>query len=160
MLLLIVLRICRNAVKLRVKNRNFGLHRGGKLKTKNKMKKIILMVIPALICVMLLTNCDSDKEQTTEEIKINETIKNTDTYYYETSAGGDEEGATIKVQAAHYEKSELIRDESTNFVVRYHYKPIVDFVGKDYVVIVVHKNKTGVGPIEKQTVKINFTITK
>ena len=44
--------------------------------------------------------------------------------------------------------------------VEYRYKPIVDFVGKDYVVIEVCYNKTGVGPTEIETVRINFTITK
>ena len=44
--------------------------------------------------------------------------------YYHTFVLGDEEGATIKVQSLHYEKSELIRNESTNFRVMYYYKPI------------------------------------
>ena len=73
---------------------------------------------------------------------------------------GDEEGAAIKVQAEHYEKSELVRDESTNMNVDYYYKPIAGFVGKDYVIIEVCYNKTGVGPADIQTVRINFTISK
>ena len=121
------------------------------------MKKVALMIIPALICGILFTSCD--KEHATKEEEINKTLKNTESYY-ETFVVGDEEGAIIKVQAMHYEKSELIRDESTNFNAQYHYKPIADFVGKDYVVIEVHKNKTGIGPVEIETVKINFTITK
>ena len=47
--------------------------------------------------------------------------------YCQTFVLEDEESAIIKIQAKHYEKSELIRDESTNMNVEYHYKLIVNF---------------------------------
>jgi len=89
----------------------------------------------------------------------NVTLKNTESYSHNFMLG-DEEGATIKVQAEHYEKSELIRDETTNMNVVYHYKPIIDFVGEDCVVIEVYYNKTGIDITKTEIVKINFTITE
>ena len=49
--------------------------------------------------------------------EINVTLKNTESYS-QTFVLGDEEGASIKVQAQHYEKSELVRDESTNTLIQ------------------------------------------
>jgi hypothetical protein len=69
--------------------------------------------------------------------EINVTLKNTESYSH-TFVLGDEEGASIKVQAQHHENSELVRDESTNMNVEYRYKPITDFVGNDYVVLEVY----------------------
>ena len=120
------------------------------------MKKLVLVIIPALICGVMFTSC-SDKKEVTNEINV--TLKNTENYS-KTFVLGDEEGAAIKVQAEHFEKSELIRDKNTNMNVEYHFKPITDFVGKDYVVIEVFYNKTGIGPTEIETVRINFSITK
>ena len=122
------------------------------------MKRLALLIISTLICGVVFTNCSdkAENKEVTNEISV--TLKNTENYS-KTLVGGDEEGASIKVQALHYEKSELIRDESTNFCVMYCYKPIADFVGTDCVVIDVTHNKTGFDP-EVQTLKINFTITK
>ena len=117
-------------------------------------------MIAIAICLAGMTmfsNCEKpSKVQATEEI--NETLKNAESYY-KTLVGGDEEGASIKIQATHYENSELIRNESTNFSVVYHYEPIIDFIGTDFVIIEVTRNKTGVNP-EVQTLKINFTVTE
>lgn len=51
------------------------------------------------------------------------TIKNTKEYVHDFNISGDEEGATIKVQATHFKLSEIIRNESTNWSVVYHYQP-------------------------------------
>jgi hypothetical protein len=88
----------------------------------------------------------------------NVTLKNTESYS-RTFVSGDEEGAIILYQAQHYEKSELVRDESTNMSVEYHYKPAIDFVGTDSVGLEIYYNKTGEGLPYIETVRINFTIT-
>jgi len=89
----------------------------------------------------------------------NVTLKNTESYS-RTFVLGDEEGAAIAVQAQHYEKSELIRDESTNMNVEYRYKPTTDFVGNDYVILEIYYNKTGESSSAyTETERINFTIT-
>jgi hypothetical protein len=89
----------------------------------------------------------------------NVTLKNTESYS-RTFVLGDEEGAAIMYQAQHYEKSELVRDESTNMNVEYRYKPTTGFVGNDDVILEIYYNKTGEdGFAHIETVKLNFTIT-
>ncbi len=89
----------------------------------------------------------------------NVTLKNTESYS-RTFVLGDEEGASITIQAQHYEKSELVRDRSTNMSVEYRYKPTIDFVGNDYVILEVYHNKTGESSSAyTETERINFTIT-
>jgi|GEM_PF-579718 len=89
----------------------------------------------------------------------NVTLKNTESYS-RTFVLGDEEGALIMYQAQHYEKSELVRDESTNMNAEYRYKPTTDFVGSDNVGLEIYYNKTGEDfSAYIETVRINFTIT-
>ena len=91
--------------------------------------------------------------------EINVTLKNTESYS-RTFVLGDEEGASIPVQAQHYETSELVRDESTNMNVEYRYKPTSGFVGNDYVILEIYYNKTGENSSAyTETERINFTIT-
>ena len=91
--------------------------------------------------------------------KTNVTLKNTESYN-RTFVLGDEEGAAIAVQAQHYEKSELVRDESTNMNMEYRYKPTTDFVGNDYVILEIYYNKTGESSSAYTEIeRINFTIT-
>jgi len=89
----------------------------------------------------------------------NVTLKNTESYS-RIFVLGDEEGASIPVQAQHYETSELVRDVSTNMNVEYRYKPTSGFVGNDYVILEIHYNKTGENSSAyTETERINFTIT-
>ena len=89
----------------------------------------------------------------------NVTLKNTESYS-RIFVLGDEEGASIPVQAQHYETSELIRDESTNMNVEYRYKPTSGFVGIDYVILEIYYNKTGENSSAyTETERINFIIT-
>ena len=81
------------------------------------------MVVPALICGVMFTSCSEKAENKVVTNEIYVSLKNTE-IYDNFLVGGDEEGASIKVQALHYEKSELIRDKSTNFWVVYCYKPV------------------------------------
>jgi len=91
--------------------------------------------------------------------KTNVTLKNTESYS-RTFVLGDEEGASIPVQAQHYETSELVRDESTNMNVEYRYKPTSGFVGNDYVILEIYYNKTGEpSSAYSETERINFSIT-
>ena len=88
----------------------------------------------------------------------NISLKKTESYN-RTFVLGDEEGASILYQARHFEKSELVRNESTNMNVVYRYKPAMDFTGNDYVVLEVYYNKKGENRFSYiETVRINFTI--
>ena len=78
------------------------------------------------ICILLLTNCNkAETENLVSEIEV--TINNFDDHEFDLRISGDEEGATIKTQAQHFQKSELIRDSSTNWSVVYRYKPLSNY---------------------------------
>jgi len=96
---------------------------------------------------------------------IEATVKNSEEYEYRTGFGGDEQGASIKVQAGHFEKSEIIRNASTGFEPVYKYKPKGDYVGKDSVELEMVDHEIGSGPDDpgkttKTRVVINFTVVK
>ena len=98
-------------------------------------------------------------------VTIKATVKNSEEYEYRTGFGGDEQGASIKVQAGHFEKSEIVRDASTSFEPVYKYKPKGDYVGKDSVELWLVEHKIGSGPDDlgkttKTRVVINLTITE
>ncbi len=91
------------------------------------------------------------------------TVKNSEEYEYRTGFGGDEQGASIKVQAGHFEKSEMVRNASTGFEPVYKYKPRGDYVGKDSVELELVDHEIGSGPDDpgkttKTRVVINFTV--
>ena len=98
-------------------------------------------------------------------LTIKATVKNSEEYEYRTGFGGDEQGASIKVQAGHFEKSEIVRDASTGFEPVYKYKPKSDYVGKDSVKLELVEHEIGSGPDDpgkttKTRVVINFTIAE
>jgi len=96
---------------------------------------------------------------------IKATVKNSEEYEYRTGFGGDEQGASIRVQADHFEKSEIIRNPSTGFEPVYKYKPKGDYVGKDSIELELVDHELGSGPDDpgkttKTRVVINFTVVK
>ena len=93
------------------------------------------------------------------------TVRNSEEYEYRTGFGGDEQGASIKVQAGHFEKSEIIRNPGTGFEPVYKYKASGDYVGKDTVELELVDHELGSGPDDpgkttKTRVIINFTVVK
>jgi hypothetical protein len=110
--------------------------------------------------VVLMTSCNKD-EFPIDKDTIQVTIKNSDTYTYSTGIGGDEEGAKIIRQAENFEISELRRNQTTNWVVFYDYKPKSNFTGKDYIEIETYEGSNSASPPTKiNTVKILITVTK
>ena len=108
--------------------------------------------------VSFLWYCDKD-EATALNNDIDITLKNSESYSYNLNISGDEEGAIIKVQAMHFQISELIRDSGTNWSVVYIYKPVSGYVGSDYVEIETCTGGDGINCSDIETVKINFEIT-
>ena len=85
-------------------------------------------------------------------------LKNTETFQYRT-VGGDEEGATIAVQAAHYSISEIRRDAATNWYAVYVYRPAAGFVGEDHAEVEVHTGSDGASaPTNIRKVVFRFSI--
>ncbi len=110
--------------------------------------------------VALITSCKKD-EFPIDKDTIQVTIKNSDTYTYNTGIGGDEDGAKIIRQAKNHQKSELRRNETTNWVVFYDYKPKANFTGQDYIEIETYEGSNGASPPTTiKTVKILLTVTK
>jgi hypothetical protein len=127
-----------------------------KLKLKH-MKKILKLSFIA-ICILSLTNCNKEEtENLVSEIDV--TINNSDDYEIDLMISGDEEGATIKTQAQHFQKSELIRDSSTNWSVVYQYEPLSNYTGMDFVEIETCTGGESTGCSNFDIVRINFNIT-
>jgi hypothetical protein len=112
------------------------------------------------LSIVLITGCKND-EFTVDKDIIQVTIKNSDTYTYNTGIGGDEEGAKIIKQSKNHQKSELRRDETTNWLVIYDYQPKANFTGQDYIEIETYEGSDGASPATNiKTVKILVTVTK
>ncbi len=120
----------------------------------NRFVKIMFV----LLCTSFLCNCEKE-----EIVEKNETflisLKNTEEYIHDFKISGDEDGATIKVQAKHFSISKIIRNESTNWSVFYHYKPETGFIGSDLVEIETNTGSDGSGNGKTNIVKLFFQIT-
>ena len=121
------------------------------------MKKILKLSFIA-ICLLSLTNCNKEEIENVVS-KVDVTINNFDDYELDLMFSGDEEGATIQTQAQHFQKSELIRDSSTNWSVVYKYEPLPNYTGTDFVEIETCSGGESTGCSNVETVRINFTIT-
>ena len=121
------------------------------------MKKILKLSFIA-ICLLSLTNCNKEEIENVVS-KVDVTINNSDDYELDLMFSGDEEGATIKTQAQHFQKSELIRDSSTNWSVVYKYEPLPNYAGMDFVEIETFTGGESTGCSNVEIVRINFTIT-
>lgn len=113
----------------------------------------------ALTIIGFLSSCSkSDDDIKTKEIKINVIINNSNTYEYHLGGFGDEEGAEIQIQAAHFEISKLV-EYSDDRQTLYRYKPASGYIGQDYVEIISERGSDGVSPNNKITLlKISFNI--
>lgn len=121
------------------------------------MQKILKLSF-ITICILSLTNCNKEEtENLVSEIEV--TINNSDDYELDLMISGDEEGATIKTQAQYFQKSELIRDSSTNWSIVYRYTPLSNYTGIDFVEIETCTGGKSTGCSNVDIVRINFTIT-
>ncbi|MDE0771226.1 MAG: hypothetical protein OSB25_03345 [Salibacteraceae bacterium] len=127
------------------------------------MKKTLKISL-LIICVSALSSCKKkETENTNNEINVTSkitdvTIKNTDDYELDLMISGEEEGASITTQAQNMEKSELVRDSTTNWSVVYYYTPVTNFLGSDYVEIETCTGGTSMGCSDIEIVRINFTV--
>ena len=122
-------------------------------------KKVMNKVCILLTIIGLLCSCSNeDDDVKTKEIEINVIINNSNTYEYHLGSFGDEEGAEIQIQAAHFEISELIEYSNDRQVV-YKYRPTPGYVGNDYVEITAERGSDGSGPNTNIIIlKITFNI--
>lgn len=118
----------------------------------------LIKILFVLFFTGFLCSCNKD-EIIVDEEPFYITIKNTDDYKHDFKIYGDEEGATIKIQANHFSISDIIRNESTNWSVVYHYKPESGFTGKDSVEIETNTGSDGTENGKTETVKLFFQVT-
>ena len=87
-------------------------------------------------------------------------LNQTEIYKYKTGISGDEEGASIKQQAQHYQVSEIVRDSTTNWEAVYRYQAKKYYVGGDEVEIETSRGSDGTSPpTEIERIIIKFIIT-
>jgi hypothetical protein len=111
--------------------------------------------VALLLCALsALPGCSAS---TPVEI-VDVSVRNTETYEYPT-VGGDEDGAVITTQAAHYTVSEIRRSQETNWVAVYVYRPSEGFVGQDRAEIEIREGSDGASaPTRIRRVEFRFTV--
>ena len=104
--------------------------------------------------------CEKDDPSELKEKILKITLKNTEVYQHDFIISGDEEGASIVMQAKHALRSEIIRYKSTNWSVVYVYQPKDNFTGIDSVEIETCTGGDGTAatPCNKEAVKLKFQI--
>lgn len=121
------------------------------------MKKVVMLNM-AMMALFFLWSCKEDAIANFQE-EVDVVLQNTEDYVYDFGFSGDEESATIITQAQHFSVSEIFRDTTSNWSVKYRYRPELGFIGNDYVEIETCTGGEGVKCSNIMTVKINFTIT-
>lgn len=124
-------------------------------------KKVLIL---SVLFFFLFANQSCKKDQ--EETIISVTIGVNELFEYDLGYFGDEEGATIAIQALHYKVSEIgPYDTTVVWRKKYSYLPALDYVGKDEVTIKSFRGSdgSGSGPGSKNDeliTKISFTIVR
>ena len=108
------------------------------------MKKIAFRFI--LGFSLFSISCNNTADSNIEEGIQNVSINNTEIYAYRTGISGDEEGASIIIQARHFDISEIVRNAETKWEAIYKYKPTSGFSGTDYVELELSTGSDGASP--------------
>ena len=110
------------------------------------------------ICLsFILLNCSTNNSPVNDEINVQ--ILNSEVYEYKTGISGDEEGASIKKQAQHFEISDIFRNSETGWEAVYRYKPESNFIGFDYVELEIETGSDGASPSSKiELIKITIEV--
>jgi hypothetical protein len=113
-----------------------------------------------ILCFLICSiSCESTTDSNIEEFTTSVTIKDSETYEYRTGISGDEEGASIKVQAKHYVVSDIYRNADTNWEAVYVYRAKPFFSGTDYVELELSTGSSGASPPTKiEIIKIKIQV--
>lgn len=121
------------------------------------MKKLCLSIL--CIIFLLIYSCNNATDSQEYENTITISIKKSEIYNYKTGIIGDEDGASIIVQAKYYEISDIVRNVDTNWEAVYKYKPRTGFVGTDYVELKLSTGSDGVNPpTNVEIIKIKIVV--
>jgi hypothetical protein len=123
------------------------------------MRKIVSYTVFTFLIMVIGNSCKKEGTSKTSEKAVEITIKTNQDYQYELGNFGDEEGARISLQAAHYSISEVHRD-SDHTRVFYVYHPAAGYTGTDEVELRSERGSDGGSPNDKITItKIKFVIS-
>ena len=115
-----------------------------------------------LVLAFSFYSCNDQGVSQTSVISLNQTdvfLKSFDTFRFPT-AGGDEEGARITLQAKHYNVCEIQRNAGTNWIAVYVYQPKTGYIGTDYAEIEIQSSPDGtILATNIRTVAFRFVIT-
>jgi hypothetical protein len=121
------------------------------------MKKYCFILLSSLLLFTFSCSTSTDSPIPDDAIPVN--LKNTESYNHNTGITGDEDGASIIVQAKHYEISDIIRNGETNWEAVYKYKPKSGFIGTDYIELELSTGSDGVSPPKNtELIKIKFIV--
>ncbi len=121
------------------------------------MKKDCFILLSSFFLFAFSCITSTDSPIPDDEIPI--TLENTESYNYNTGITGDEDGASIIVQAKHYEISDIVRNVETNWEVVYKYKPKSGFIGTDFVELELSTGSDGASPSKNiEIIKIKFIV--
>jgi hypothetical protein len=113
------------------------------------MKRSPVFIILFLI---VFSSCETSSEPEMISLEAGEL------YIYDLEIYGDEEGASISTQAKHFQRSEIIRDASTDYGAVYYYQSEEGFSGMDSVEIETCTGGTGTGCTDIRTLQLVFRI--
>jgi hypothetical protein len=99
-----------------------------------------------LLLFVALPGCQNSPDTQVVDVA----LKNTELCEYP-AVGGDEEGARIFTQAAHFSVSEIRRNTATGFVATYVYQATSGFVGADQTEVEVLPGSDGASPPKRVT---------
>jgi hypothetical protein len=118
------------------------------------------LILASMLIIASCISCE-DSSEITDKDSMDVQLSKNQSYEYNTLIGGDEEGASISIQAKHFDISEIVRDSSTNYMAIYRYKPALDYVGTDRVEIKTSTGSDGASPpTHIEYITINFTILR
>ena len=100
-----------------------------------------------ILCLLIFAICcNNTTDPTIEEGTQTISIKNSETYEYRTGISGDEEGASIILQAKNFVISDIVRNSETKWEAVYIYKSKPFFSGTEYVEIKLVTGSDGASP--------------
>ncbi len=103
-----------------------------------------IRILAVIFIIPLFISCTKNNGNI-EERNMAFTISHSDTLRYSLGSFGDEEGATIQLQAEHFQISELNRNGNSGEIV-YQYKADSTFTGSDYVELKSTRGSNGESP--------------
>jgi hypothetical protein len=127
------------------------------IKNPLSMRKTLLCIAVPCTLFLLIASCKKTvAKETSTPTEV--TVKTGETYQYDMGLLGDEEGVMITQQAAHFQKSEVVRLQAEHVIYTYVAAP--GYSGTDEVVLQTNRGSDGASaPKVVTSTTLHFTIT-